>query len=83
MSLITQDFILAQIKAMTNSLKVERAKRNYTQAHLAEKVSVSRQTINSIEIGKYVPSTLLALKIARVFNTSVDEIFCLEDSDLE
>lgn len=68
---------------MTNSLKVERAKRNYTQAHLAEKVSVSRQTINSIEIGKYVPSTLLALKIARVFNTSVDEIFCLEDSDLE
>ncbi|TCD04559.1 transcriptional regulator [Pedobacter frigidisoli] len=66
---------------MTNSLKVERAKRNYTQANLAEKVSVSRQTINSIEIGKYVPSTLLALKIARVFNTSVDEIFCLEDSD--
>ena len=82
MSLIIRDFILAQIKAMTNSLKVERAKRNYTQAHLAEKVSVSRQTINSIEIGKYVPSTLLALKIARVFNTSVDEIFCLEDSDL-
>jgi putative transcriptional regulator len=66
---------------MINSLKVERAKRNYTQANLAEKVSVSRQTINSIEIGKYVPSTLLALKIARVFNTSVDEIFCLEDSD--
>ncbi|RLJ77325.1 helix-turn-helix transcriptional regulator [Pedobacter alluvionis] len=67
---------------MTNNLKVERAKRNYTQAHLAEKVSVSRQTINSIEIGKYVPSTLLALKIARVFNTSVNEIFILEDSDL-
>jgi len=66
---------------MTNSLKVERARRNYTQANLAEKVSVSRQTINSIEIGKYVPSTLLALKIARVFNSSVDEIFRLEDSD--
>ncbi|KQM76364.1 XRE family transcriptional regulator [Pedobacter sp. Leaf216] len=66
---------------MTNNLKVERAKRNYTQANLAERVSVSRQTMNSIEIGKYVPSTLLALKIAKVFNTSVDEIFCLEDSD--
>lgn len=81
MLLIIQDFILAQIKAMTNNLKVERAKRNYTQANLAERVSVSRQTMNSIEIGKYVPSTLLALKIAKVFNTSVDEIFCLEDSD--
>lgn len=68
---------------MTNSLKVERAKRNYTQADLAEKVGVSRQTINSIEIGKYVPSTLLALKIARVFETTVDEIFSLEDVDLE
>jgi putative transcriptional regulator len=67
---------------MTNSLKVERAKRNYTQADLAEKVGVSRQTINSIEIAKYVPSTLLALKIARVFDTTVNEIFSLEDSDL-
>ena len=66
---------------MTNSIKVERAKQNITQAELAEKVNVSRQTINSIEIGKYVPSTLLALKIARVFNTSVDEIFSLEEKD--
>jgi putative transcriptional regulator len=66
---------------MNNSLKVERAKKNYTQADLAEKVSVSRQTINSIEIGKYVPSTLLALKIARVFDTTVNEIFQLEDTD--
>jgi putative transcriptional regulator len=67
---------------MTNSLKVERAKMNYTQADLAEKVNVSRQTINSIEIGKYVPSTLLALKLARVFGTSVNDIFNLEDIDL-
>ena len=66
---------------MKNTLKVERAKQNITQADLAEKVGVSRQTINSIEIGKYVPSTLLALKIARVFNISVDEIFILEDKD--
>jgi putative transcriptional regulator len=66
---------------MNNSLKVERAKKNYTQADLAEKVNVSRQTINSIEIGKYVPSTLLALKIARVFETTVNSIFQLEDCD--
>jgi putative transcriptional regulator len=66
---------------MNNSLKVERAKKNYTQADVAEKVNVSRQTINSIEIGKYVPSTLLALKIARVFETTVNSIFQLEDCD--
>lgn len=52
-----------------------------TQAELAGKVQVSRQTINSIEIGKYVPSTLLALKIASVFNIRVDEIFALQDED--
>ena len=66
---------------MKNALKVERAKHNITQADLAEKVSVSRQTINSIEIGKYVPSTLLALKIAVVFKTGVNDIFTLEDQD--
>lgn len=66
---------------MKNTLKVERAKQNMTQAELAGKVQVSRQTINSIEIGKYVPSTLLALKIAYVFDTRVDEIFTLQDED--
>ena len=66
---------------MKNTLKVERAKCNMTQADLAEKVKVSRQTINSIEIGKYVPSTLLALKIAAVFNTRVDDIFMIEEKD--
>ena len=66
---------------MKNTLKVERAKHNITQADLAEKVRVSRQTINSIEIGKYVPSTLLALKIAAVFKTGVNDIFTLEDQD--
>jgi len=48
---------------------------------LAEKVQVSRQTINSIEAGKYVPSTVLALKIARVFGTPMEEIFELEEGD--
>ena len=52
-----------------------------TQQDLAEKVQVSRQTINSIEAGKYVPSTVLALKIARVFETSLEEIFELEEGD--
>ena len=66
---------------MTNSIKVERAKRNMTQANLAEQVNVSRQTINSIEIGKFIPSTLLSLKIAQIFNTTVNEIFELEASD--
>ena len=66
---------------MKNTIKVERAKQNITQAELADKVGVSRQTINSIEIGKYVPSTLLSLKIAYVFKSSVDEIFSLEDKD--
>ncbi|HMG91955.1 MAG TPA: helix-turn-helix transcriptional regulator [Chryseolinea sp.] len=66
---------------MKNTLKVERAKQNITQAELAEKVGVSRQTINSIEIGKYVPSTLLSLKIASVFKIAVDEIFSLEKKD--
>ncbi|NQX41257.1 putative transcriptional regulator [Pedobacter steynii] len=66
---------------MTNSIKVERAKRNITQAQLAENLSVSRQTINSIEIGKFIPSTLLALKIAKFFNSTVDEIFKLEDNE--
>ena len=66
---------------MKNTIKVERAKQNITQAELADKVGVSRQTINSIELGKYVPSTLLSLKIANVFKSSVDEIFSLEDKD--
>ena len=66
---------------MKNSIKVERAKLNITQAELADKVNVARQTINSIEIGKFVPSTLLALKIAFIFNTTVNNIFDLEEKD--
>jgi len=66
---------------MKNSIKVERAKKDLTQQDLAEKVQVSRQTINSIEAGKYVPSTVLALKIARVFEIALEEIFELEEED--
>lgn len=66
---------------MKNTIKVERAKLNITQAELADKVNVSRQTINSIETNKFVPSTLLALKIATVFDTAVDRIFSLDEHD--
>lgn len=66
---------------MKNTLKVERAKLNITQQDLAEKVGVSRQTINSIESEKYVPSTLLAIKISEIFKTTVNEIFKLENGD--
>jgi putative transcriptional regulator len=66
---------------MKNSIKVERAKLNLTQQDLADLIAVSRQTINSIESGKYVPSTVLALKIARVFKVAIEEIFELEDED--
>ncbi|MBV6640428.1 MAG: helix-turn-helix transcriptional regulator [Cyclobacteriaceae bacterium] len=66
---------------MRNLIKVERAKKDLTQADLAEKVGVSRQTINAIEKGKFVPSTLLALKIAQVFETEVENIFILEADD--
>ncbi|HEY2347656.1 MAG TPA: helix-turn-helix transcriptional regulator [Puia sp.] len=67
---------------MKNNLHVERAIRKMTQADLAAQVGVSRQTINSIESNKYIPSTLLAMKIARVFGKSVEEIFHLEKTDL-
>ncbi len=66
---------------MTNSIKVERAKLNITQQELADIIGVSRQTINSIETERYIPSTLLALKIAAVFKTTVNEIFVLENEE--
>jgi putative transcriptional regulator len=64
-----------------NNIRVERAIKDLTQQELANKVSVSRQTINAMESNKYVPSTVLALKIAKVFNKSVEEIFILEKND--
>jgi len=68
---------------MENTIRVERAKKKITQAELAEKVQVSRQTIHAIETGKFVPSTVLALKIAKFFNIKLEELFKLEDSDLK
>ncbi|MBS1596861.1 MAG: helix-turn-helix transcriptional regulator [Bacteroidetes bacterium] len=68
---------------MKNNIRVERAIKNMTQAELAEKVKVSRQTINSIESNKYIPSTVLALKIAKVFGKPLEEIFMLESKDMK
>lgn len=66
---------------MKNNIKVERAIKNLTQEELANQVGVSRQTINAMEANKYVPSTVLALKIAKIFNKQVEEIFILEKGD--
>jgi len=66
---------------MKNSVKVQRAILDFTQEDLAKAIDVSRQTINSIEKNRYVPSTILALKIARVFDKNVNEIFELEEND--
>lgn len=66
---------------MKNLIKVERARNNMTQAELAVKVNVSRQTINSIETLRFVPSAVLAFKIARVLNVTVEQLYELEDSD--
>ncbi len=66
---------------MKNNIKVQRAIKGITQEGLANQVSVSRQTINAMEANKYVPSTVLALKIARLFGKPLEDIFMLEDTD--
>ena len=68
---------------MKNSIKVQRAINNLTQAQLAEKAKVSRQTINAMELGKYVPSTVLSLRLSEIFDIPVNEMFNLEESDWE
>jgi len=66
---------------MKNTIKVERARKNWTQADLAKHIGVSRQGLNSIETGKYIPSTLLALRMAKVFNTTVEVLFQMDDGE--
>lgn len=66
---------------MKNRIKVERAEKDVTQQQLAEAVGVSRQTIVAIEKNRFLPSTPLALKIARYFDKPVKAIFILEDGD--
>ena len=74
-------FVTAELTAMKNKLKVERAIKNITQDDLAKTIGVTRQAINSIELGKYIPSTVLALKLSEFFGKPVNEIFFLEESD--
>lgn len=66
---------------MKNTLKVQRAILDITQDDLAKAIGVSRQTINSIEKNRYVPSTVLALKLSQLFKIPVNDFFELEESD--
>jgi putative transcriptional regulator len=66
---------------MKNSLKVERAIKNITQEELAREIGVTRQAINSIELGKFVPSTVLALRLSKYFGKTVNDLFSLEEGD--
>ena len=66
---------------MENTIKVERAILGLTQDDLAKKIGVSRQTINSIEANRYVPSTVLSLKLSKVFNKPVNDFFRLSEAD--
>ncbi len=64
---------------LTNKIKIHRAINNLTQEELAERTGVTRKTINTIENGKFVPSTILALRIAQAFNVRVEDVFQIEE----
>jgi putative transcriptional regulator len=66
-------------KNLVNTLKVQRAKKDLTQEQLAELAQVTRKTINTVENGIYIPSTYLALKLARVLGTTVEELFQIKE----
>ena len=62
---------------LNNQIKVQRAIKNITQEELAAQIGVTRKTINTIETGKFIPSTILAIKLARYFKINVEELFIL------
>lgn len=64
---------------LENRIRVYRAERRWSQAELARRIGVSRKTISTIEVGRFVPSTIIALLIAREFETSVEQIFSIAD----
>ena len=66
-------------KNLVNTLKVQRAKKDLTQEQLAELVQVTRKTINTVENGIYIPSTYLALKLAKVLEVTLEELFQIKD----
>lgn len=63
--------------ALTNRIRVLRAEKRMSQGELAEAIGVSRKTISTIEVGRFVPSTVIALKLAQYFDVSVEDIFSL------
>ena len=73
--------LIQKTNAMTNNIRVQRAMKNITQAELAKRIGVSRQTINSIESKRYVPSTKLALLLSKEFDISVNDIFSLDEEE--
>lgn len=66
---------------LNNRIRVFRAEHRLSQAELAESIGVSRKTISTIEVGRFVPSTIIALKIAHFFKVPVEQIFSLSDSE--
>ena len=71
--------MVINIRQLGNRLRELRTKFNYTQAELASQVGVTRKTINTVENKVFIPSTILALKLAKVLNVSVEEVFYLTD----
>lgn len=67
---------------MKNTVRQERMGKNMTQTELADSLGVSRQTIFAIETAKYIPSTILALKLAKIFKKPVEDFFVLEKNDI-
>jgi putative transcriptional regulator len=65
--------------ALDNRIRVLRAERHMSQADLAEQIGVSRKTISTIEVGRFVPSTVIALRIAKFFGVRVEDVFRLKD----
>lgn len=70
-------------KQLTNTIKIQRAKKDLTQEQLALLVGVTRKTINTIEKGKYVPSTFLALKLSKALDVTVEELFQLPPDSIK
>ncbi len=68
-------------KPLRNTLKVHRAMKDWTQEELARRVGVTRKTINTIENGRFVPSTRLSLKLAQVFGVQVEDLFQLDEEN--
>lgn len=66
---------------LTNQIKVQRAIKNITQEELATQIGVTRKTINTIETCKFIPSTILAIKLARFFEIKVEELFTLTEKE--